>query len=55
MKHCRDCAYWYTVTQWKGNCKIYPWHKDKYSQDTTADGCRDYEDKYIKLKALKEA
>jgi len=45
MKWCRDCKYWVPKGHWQGNCRLYPWHKDKYSQDADAGRCPEYTDK----------
>jgi len=47
---CRNCEYWYTTLQWKGNCLKHPWERDKYSEDALVNGCPDYEDKLAKYK-----
>ena len=46
MKRCRSCIHWVATRQWKGNCRIYQWPWDRYSEDATATGCQYYEDKY---------
>jgi len=45
MKWCRNCIHWQQSQTWKGNCRLHPWSKDKYSEDATAIGCDDYRDK----------
>jgi len=48
--NCRDCEYWFTTQQWKGNCRKYPFEKDKYSEEATRFNCPDFVDKYAKYK-----
>ena len=45
IKMCRNCIHWKTTSQWKGNCKPHHTEKDRWSQDASANGCRDYWDK----------
>lgn len=48
---CRTCEHWYATAQWKGNCKLHNWQRDKWSETTEPSlDCKgkDYIDKYIK-------
>jgi len=47
---CRNCEHWETTAQWRGNCRKHPWEKDRWSEDASAEGCRDYVDKLAKYK-----
>lgn len=42
IKLCRDCTHWHYTADWRGNCYIHRWDKDKYSQDATPTGCPEY-------------
>ena len=46
MRWCRDCIYWYGTIGWKGNCRLHPWKRDKYSEDADATRCDNYLNKY---------
>jgi hypothetical protein len=45
MNLCRNCVYWHSTRQWKGNCKKHPWPKDRYSEDAHVINCPDYTSK----------
>ena len=47
-RYCSNCKEWLSTDVWKGNCRLHPWAKDKYSMDATPGpvGCKEYEDKY---------
>jgi hypothetical protein len=48
--HCRNCAHWASTYRWQGNCSKHPWPRDKFSEDATANGCGDYEDKQVQYR-----
>ena len=50
MIKCRNCEYWRTTAQWRGNCQLHPSEKDRWSEDASANRCPDYVDKYAKYK-----
>lgn len=56
IKFCRNCIYWETTSNWRGNCGKHPWEDDKYSQDASPNtmGCRDYTERQIKMLLAKE-
>jgi hypothetical protein len=41
---CRDCAYWYPIPPWQGNCKLYPTTRPQWSEDATPNmrGCHGF-------------
>ena len=48
-KHCRNCVQWHYTAEFRGNCFLRHWDKDKYSQDATPDnmGCKEYADRCV--------
>jgi len=57
IRLCRNCEQWFTTSQWRGNCKKYPFEKDKYSDETTPHAdCRgrDFVDKQAKYQVAQE-
>jgi hypothetical protein len=49
LRHCRNCAHWHYTAEFRGNCWLCHWDKDKYSQDATPDsmGCKEYADRCV--------
>ena len=50
IKLCRNCEHWYTTRQWMGYCTLHDTEKDRWSESASANGCKDYTDKYVKYK-----
>jgi len=48
-KHCRNCVHWHYTGEFRGNCFLRRWDKNKYSQDATPDnmGCKEYADRCV--------